>query len=255
MATNVTPIDLPFPDADPLELRLALGPARVHITAGATGWASGRYEDPTGLLPLQVTQDAGRARIAQTPSARSRPSATRAPSLELALGAGRPYQLVIDGGANETIGDFGGLPLTRLTIHYGAGRADLDFSAPNPGQMTALDLSSGGVAMDLRNLANANFAEMVASGGAGQYRLDFGGELKRDAAVRLNTGVASVELRLPAGTAAQVRTETVLGSMDVGDGFVTREGGYWNEAAAAGRTPLIRIVVNSVLGSVSLRTA
>ncbi|HXM57006.1 MAG TPA: hypothetical protein VOB72_16520, partial [Candidatus Dormibacteraeota bacterium] len=94
-----------------------------------------------------------------------------------------------------------------------------------------------------------------ASGGAGQYRLDFGGELKRDAAVRLNTGVASVELRLPAGTAAQVRTETVLGSMDVGDGFVTREGGYWNEAAAAGRTPLIRIVVNSVLGSVSLRTA
>src|SRR5207302_1156764 len=169
MATNVTPIDLPFPGADPLELRLALGPARVRIAPGTgTAWASGRYEDPTGLLPLQVTQDGGHARIAQAPTARSLPSTARPPSLELALGTGRPYRLVIDGGANETIADLGGLPLTGLAIHYGGGRADLDFSAPNPAEMTTLDLSSGAVAMDLRNLATANLAEMVATGGAGQ---------------------------------------------------------------------------------------
>ena len=257
MATNVTPIDVPFPAGDTLELRIALGPCRVRIGRGSSGaWASGRYEDPTGVLPLQVTaEEAGRARIAQTPSARSRPTSTRPPTLDLELGTARPYQLVIDGGANETIADLGGLPITGLVVHYGAGRADLNFSSPNPGELATMDISAGGVAMDLRNLANANAAALVVSGGAGQYRLDFGGTLRRDADVRLNTGVASVELRLPAATPARVRTESVLGAMDVGDGFVTRDGAYWNDAGAAGRTPLVSVTINSVLGAVSLRSA
>jgi hypothetical protein len=42
--------------------------------------------------------------------------------------------------------------------------------------------------------------------------------------------------------------------MDVGDGFVTREGAYWNQAGAAGGSPVIRLAVNSVLGSVSVRS-
>jgi hypothetical protein len=254
MAIDVTPIDLPFPDDDPLELRIALGPCRVRIRPGATAWASGRYEDPTGLLPLQVTRDGGRARIAQAPTARSVPSSARPPALELELGAARAYQLVIDGGANETVADFGGLPLTRLVVHYGAGRADFDFSAPNPGEMTALDVSAGGAALEMRGLCNANFADMVVSGGAGQYRLDFGGRPRRDGEVRLNAGVASVELRLPATNAARVRAESVLGALDVGDGFVTREGAYWNEAGAAGGSPVLRVSVNSVLGSIALRS-
>lgn len=254
MAIDVTPIDLPFPDGGPLELRVALGPCRVRIRPGGSAWAGGSYEDPTGLLPLQVTHDAGRARIAQAPTPRSVPSSTRPPVLDLELGTARPYQLVIDGGANETVADLGGIPLTRLVVHYGAGRAELDFSAPNPEEMTALDVSAGGAALDLRGLGNANFAEMSVSGGAGQYRLDFGGRLRRDAEVRLNAGMAAIELRLPATGAARVRTESLLGALDVGDGFVTREGAYWNEAAAASGSPVLRVTVNSVLGAVALRS-
>ena len=256
MATNVTPIDLPFPGDDALELRIALGPCRVRIGRGTSGsWATGRYEDPTGVLPIQVTEEAGRARISQAPSARSMPSSTRPPSLELELGTARPFHLVIDGGANETIADLGGVPLTGLAVHYGAGRADLDFSSPNTAELASMDISAGGVAMDLRNLANANAATIVVSGGAGQYRLDFGGELRRDAEVRMNTGVAALELRVPASTAARVRSESVLGALDVGDGFVTREGAFWNAAAAAGGSPVIRVAINSVLGAVAVRSA
>jgi hypothetical protein len=255
MAVSATPIDLAFPDGDSLELRIALGPCRVRIAAG-TGplWATGRYEDPTGVLPLQVTQDGSRARLSQAPSPRSRPTSARPPSLDLQLGTARPYQLVFDGGANDTVADLGGVPLTRLVVHHGAGRSDLDFSRPNPAEMSALEIAAGGVAMDLRNLANANFAEMAVSGGAAQYRLDFGGELRRDAEAKLNAGVASVEVRVPSTTPARIRSESVLGALDVGDGFLTREGAYWNEAAAAGRTPLLRITVNSVLGAVTVRS-
>lgn len=254
MAIHVTPIDLPFAGDDPLELRVALGPCRVRIRPGATAWATGRYEDPTGVLPLQVTRDAGHARIAQAPTARSVPTSAHPPSLELELGTARPYQLVVDGGANETVADLGGIPLTRLVVHYGAGRADFDFSAPNPGEMASLDVSAGGAALDMRGLGNANFAEMVVSGGAGQYRLDFGGPLRRDAEVRVNAGVASVELRVPATNAARVRTESILGALDVGDGFTTREGAYWNEAAGRGASPVLQVMVNSVLGAIAVRS-
>jgi hypothetical protein len=258
MAISATPIDLAFPDGpdgDALELRIALGPCRVRIAAGVGPlWATGRYEDPTGVLPLQVTQEGPRGRLSQTPSARSLPASARPPSLDLQLGTARPYQLVMDGGANDTVADLGGIPLTRLVFHHGAGRSDVDFSRSNPAEMAALEVAAGGVAMDLRNLANANFTEMTVSGGAAQYRLDFGGELRRDGDVKLNAGVASVEVRLPAATPSRLRSESLLGAVDVGDGFVTREGAYWNEAAAAGRSPVLRITVNSVLGSVTVRS-
>ena len=258
MASNVTPIDLAFPDdpgGDVLELRIALGASRVRIGPGAgVRWAEGSYEDPTGVLPLQATRDGGRARLSQAPSVRSMPSVTRPPSLDLRLGDARPFQLVLDGGASETVADLGGVPLARLTVRHGAGKTDVDFSRANPAEMTMLEIAAGGVAMDLRNLANANFAEMVVSGGAAQYRLEFGGQLRRDGDVRLNAGVASVDIRLPAATPARVRAESVLGSLDVGNGFVTREGAYWNEAAAAGRAPALSLTVNSVLGAVTLRS-
>jgi hypothetical protein len=258
MAISATPIDIAFPDGsggDPLELRIALGPCRVRIGAGTGAlWATGRYEDPTGVLPLSVTQEGSRARVSQSPTARSLPASARPPSLDLQLGTARPYQLVIDGGANETVADLGGISLTRLVVHHGAGRSDVDFSRPNPAEMTVLEVAAGGVAMDLRNLANANFAAMTVSGGAAQYRIDFGGELRRDGEVKLNAGVASIDVRLPAATPAVLRSESLLGALDVGDGFVTREGAYWNEAAAAGRTPVLRVTVNSVLGAVTVRS-
>lgn len=257
MATSTIPIDIAFPAgaADPLELRIALGPCRVRIGPGAgDAWVTGRYADPTGLLPLQVTQEGSQARISQTPAARALPTSVHAPTLDLELGTGWPYQLVIDGGANETVADLGGIPLTKFTVHHGAGKTDVDFSKPNPAEMTALDIAAGGVAMELRSLANANFASMLVSGGASQYKLDFGGALRRDGDVRVNAGVASVEVRLPATTPARVRSESVLGAMDVGDGFATREGSFWNEAAVAGGTPVLSLAINSVLGAVVLRS-
>lgn len=256
MASKPTEIAIPFPEADQLRLRILLGPCRVRIGPGAAGaWASGRYDDPTGLLPLHVTADGGQLTLSQSTSMGTPSRLTRAPLLDLEIGSGRPYELSIEGGANETVADLGGLPLTRLTLRHGAGKSGIDFSTPNPQEMGSFDVAAGGVAMDLRNLANANFAQMVISGGAAQYRLDFGGQLRRDAEVRLNTGVAAIQLTVPAKTAARIRSESVLGGLDVGDGFMTREGAFWNEAAVAGREPSLLITVTSVFGSVKVRSS
>lgn len=254
MPESVTDITIPFQEAPTLGLRIATGPCRIRVRpGGAEPWVGGRYEDPTGLLPLRTTQLSGQVTLSQTTSLASIGRLTKAPDLELELGTARAYEIGVDGGANETVLDLGGLPLLKLTLRQGAGKSEIDFSAPNPVEMTSLEVASGAVALQLRNLANANFAEMNLSGGAASYKLDFGGELRRDAQVKLTTGASTIELNVPAGTAARIHAESVLGGLDVGDGFVTREGSFLNQAAADGRTPVLAITVTAVFGALRLR--
>ncbi len=257
MATNPTAdILVPYPQADRPQLKLTIGPCRLRLGPGAQDqFVSGRYEDPTALLPVQVVQGPQQVSISQATQLRSVGRLTQPPSLDLRLGTKVPFELTVEGGANDTALDLGGLPVARLTIHQGAGRSTVDFGSPNPAEMAAFDVASGGVAMDLRGLANANFEQMTVSGGAASYRLEFGGQLRRDADVRLNTGVSAVELIVPATTPARISSSSIVGGLDVGDGFLTREGAFWNEAAARGDAPVLRITVTSMFGAVRLRTA
>jgi hypothetical protein len=212
-AETVTPIEVPYPAADEAQLRIALGPCRLNVRPGAQGaLARGTYDDPSGLLPLRVAQEGARVSLSQGPSAeRWRDMHAGVPRLELALGSEHPYSLAVEGGANDCTLDLGGLPLTALTFHQGAGRSDFDFSAPNPGGMGLLEISAGAVALEMRHLANSGFASMRVSGGAASYVLDFAGELKRDAEAQVSAGMSGVEVRVPATTAARVSSNSVLG--------------------------------------------
>jgi hypothetical protein len=127
-------------------------------------------------------------------------------------------------GASEFDLDLGGVPLRSMMVRQGAGRFAVNFSAPNPEPMGLLEVSSGAAAIELENLANANFSEMRLSGGAAGYELDFGGTFSRGAEVKVETGLSGVDISVPATTAAKVVAETTLGSVDVADGF-TKEGG------------------------------
>jgi hypothetical protein len=138
-------------------------------------------------------------------------------------------------------------------IRQGAGRFELDFSAPNPEPMQLLEVSSGAAGIELENLANANFSEMRLSGGAAGYELDFGGTLRRDAEAKIEAGLSGVEIEIPASTAAKIVAETTLGSVDVGDGFTKREGAFWTEAGATGDKPLLTIRAGVRLGALQLR--
>jgi hypothetical protein len=65
--------------------------------------------------------------------------------------------------------------------------------------------------------------------------------------------MSSVEITIPSSTAAKVKSETVLGSVDVGDGFMKKEGAFWNEAALASSGPVLNINATVALGAVRLR--
>ena len=109
--------------------------------------------------------------------------------------------------------------------------------------------------MQMRNLSNANFAEMTFDGGAASYRFDFGGTLRRDAKAKITTSLAPVSIHVPSTTAAKVFENTLAAALDLGDGLAKKGGAFLTEAAVTGKTPMLTIHANVSLGTLSLRSA
>jgi len=251
-----TPINVAYPVSDDLHLRLALGACRLETRPGeGEAWITGVCHDPTGTRAPRILEEGGTVRITEAePSWERIPAAFGGvPRYALARGKERPLVLPIETGASEFEMDLGGVPIRSLMVRQGAGRFELDFSAPNPHPMELLEVSSGAAGIELENLANANFSEMHLSGGAAGYELDFGGTLSRAAEAKIEAGLSGVEIEIPASTAAKIVAETTLGSVDVGDGFTKKEGAFWTEAGGAGAEPLLTIRAGVRLGSLQLR--
>ena len=251
--TNIT---LPFPEAADRSLRIAVGACKLKVAPGDNEpWVLGTYVDQSNSLPPLVQQEGGEARIMQNYQAFNPFGLfTSTPQIDLMLGKAQPYTLGIELGASDNVLDLGGVPLTRLSIKQGAGRVNVDFSMANPQPMSLLRLEAGATALEMRNLANANFTDMIVEGGAAGYKFDFGGTLRRDAHVRLTTGMSGVEISVPATTSAKVKAEIVMGGLNIGDGFTKKEGAFWTEAAIKGQTPILTIEANISLGGLTIKS-
>jgi hypothetical protein len=251
------PIDVTYPAAEDLSLRIALGACRFSARPGdGDAWIAGTCHDPTDRRSPRIIQEGGSVTITE-----EEPSFERIPAVfggvpryELEFGKQRPFALTIETGASEFDLDLGGVSVHGLTVRQGAGKFDLGFSEPNPHTMELLEVSSGAAGIELDHLANANFSEMRLSGGAAGYELDFGGVLSRDARASIETGLSRVEISVPASMAARIVAETTLGSVEVGDGFTKQEGAFLTEGAVAGNTPVLEIRAGVRLGALQLRT-
>jgi hypothetical protein len=252
-----TPIRVAYPSTGNPQLRIALGACRFKARPGeGDEWVAGTYNDPTDRRPLRIIEEEAVVTITEAePSFEQIPAVFGGvPSYEVEFGNKRPFALTIETGASDFDLDLGGIPLSRLMVRQGAGKLELGFPSPNPEPMELLEISSGAAAIELENLANANLSEMRLSGGAANYELDFGGVLSREAEVSIETGISGVVVSVPASTAARVTAETTLGSVDVGDGFMKREGAFSTEAALRGDGPVLSIRAGVRLGSLQLRT-
>ena len=123
---------------------------------------------------------------------------------ELSLAMNTPLNLKINAGAYSGRYELGGLSIENLSITDGASDVNLSFNEPNPTEMKTLRYNTGASNVTLENLGNANFATMTFQGGAGNYKLDFNGEMRQDAVVSIESGVSTVVLVVPEGMPAQV---------------------------------------------------
>lgn len=168
---------------------------------------------------------------------------------DLKLGS-TTMNLVINAGAYNGNIDLGGLSLQSLEVTDGAANVDLNFSSPNKTDMASLRYDTGASNVKLTGLGNANFSRMTFKSGAGNYRLDFTGTLKRDATVDIQSGVSQLIIVVPDGVSAQV-------AMKGGLTNVTSQGGWQksgNDYLLSGSGPTLTISVNTGAGNVELRT-
>lgn len=168
---------------------------------------------------------------------------------DLELG-GQPIDLQVTAGAYQADLELGGISLTGLQISDGAASVRLAFSAPNLASMDTLRYITGASDVRMQGLANANFSRMSFQGGAGSFDLEFGGDLRQDAEIRIEAGLSSVRIVVPAGVPARAEVQGELSE-------VVADGG-WSGAGSSyvhpGEGPALTFIINSSLGSIRLET-
>lgn len=165
---------------------------------------------------------------------------------ELKLGAS-PMSLVINAGAYQGDYELGGLSIERLQIEDGASQVKVSFSTPNLVAMSSLKYTTGASDVSIKGLANANTTDMTFRSGAGNYTLDFSGELQQDMNVDIESGVSSVTVIIPEGTNAQVNTDT--GLMTISTNRSWQQNGNTYQLTGSGNT----ITINVKMGAGNLK--
>ncbi len=158
-----------------------------------------------------------------------------------------PMNLVIKAGAYEGEYELGGLSIHDLEVTDGASKVNLSFSKPNNVQMTSLQYTTGASQVSLKGLANANASDLTFRSGAGDYTLDFSGDLRSNMTVTVESGVSQVTLIIPQGMNAQVITQTGLMAVST-SGSWTQQGSTYSHSGS-GNT----ITVNVKMGAGNLR--
>ena len=166
---------------------------------------------------------------------------------DLQLGS-MPIDLTINAGAYNGTYELGGLSLTNLTVKDGAANVDLSFSEPNQTEMSVLRYETGASDVTLTGLANANFSTLMFNGGAGNYTLDFSGELTREGVVKIEAGAGDVQLIIPKDVNANVTVESALASVNHSSGW-TQNG---SEYTQSGKGPELTIIVKMAAGNLTI---
>lgn len=177
---------------------------------------------------------------------------TSSGSLALGLTRSVPTDLSLRIGAAETDLQLGGIPLTSMTLETGASETELAFDRPNPAPMEHLDVRAGAASLRARGLGNARFRELDIEAGAGDIRLDFRGDWRRDARASVDVGFGSLELTVPGELGVRIRRNSFLSSFDAPPEFRRTDSGYRSENWSSAEHRLT-LDVSAAFGSVEIR--
>jgi hypothetical protein len=245
-------VNILVPDSSDLDVSLSLGAGELKLSPGAenaliAGEISYNVEDfkPT------ISEDGGTIIIEQ-----GELNIDGFPQFDedvennwdLRLG-NSAMTLRINAGAYVGNYDLGGLSLENLYVSDGAADVNLDFSSPNLVEMGIFDYSTGASNVTLTNLANANFSALVFKSGAGNYTLDFSGELQRDANVKVDSGLSTVRIIVPEDMNVKLVFDGGLTNVSTNGNWVSAGNETYTQS---GNGPTLTITVNMGAGNLEL---
>lgn len=238
-----------YPDADEVNLALRFGAGEMTLNPGADvlvdGTATYNYDE----LKPEVNTDGGDVEVrVGDGNLNIFPNLNNLKNVwDLKLGD-QPMNLSIESGAYDGTFELGGLSLKRLDIKDGAANVELAFSEPNPVEMSTFTYSTGASDVKITGLANANFSFFDFSSGAGDYTLDFSGDLQRDASVKIETGLSNFIIIVPEGVDAVVTVQGGLSNVNAGPGWERSGSDYVQK----GEGPTITFVIEMGAGNLTL---
>jgi hypothetical protein len=242
-------ITVPVPDSEDVSLRLSFGAGDLSLAPGAKqlveGTATYNYSEFKPVVDVEegnVRVRVGDNEFDAFPSFKNLKN-----EWNLKLGD-TPMDLTIEAGAYHGTYELGGLSLNNLTIKDGAANVNLAFSEPNQVEMSSFRYETGASDVKMSGLANANFSILDFSSGAGDYTLDFSGELQRDASVKISSGFSNVIISIPEEVNAVVTVDSGASNVNTGSGW-SKSGNVYKQK---GEGPTLTFVIEIGAGNITL---
>jgi hypothetical protein len=240
-------ITVQTPDTDDVSLRLSFGAGEMTLAPGAKKLVEGTATYNYAAFKPEVNIDGGNAEIKMS-EIKSLPSFENLKNQwDLKLGD-TPMDLTIESGAYDGTFEFGGLALNNLRIKDGAAHVKLTFSEPNLVEMSTFKYETGASDVKMSGLANANFSMLDFSSGAGDYTLDFSGELQRDASIKISSGLSNIIVVVPEGVNAIVTMDSGASNVNAGSSW-SESGDVYTQK---GDGPTLTFVIDIGAGNVTL---
>jgi hypothetical protein len=237
-------ITIADPNSDETRLTISFGAGKLTLSPGTENLVEGTAIYNVEDLKPTIEKSGSNIEISQGDFRRLPPLNDMKNEWDLKLGD-TPLDLTVQAGAYDGTLELGGLALKSLTVRDGASNVELSFDEPNQTEMSILRYETGASDVKLTGLANANFSTLTFSGGAGNYTLDFNGELQRDAVVTVSSGLGNMTLAIPEDVDAVVTVEGTAVNITHGSSWVQSG----KEYTQSGSGPTLTILVKMAAGN------
>jgi len=235
------------PKSEEAAVNLSFGAGTLTLSTGAKNLVEGTVLYNIKDLEPEVNVDSNGVEIKQGEFRDIPPWNDMKNEWDLQLGKAL-MDLEISAGAYDGDLELGGLSLKSLSINDGASDVKVSFSEPNRVEMSEFRYTTGASSVRMEGLANANFNTFIFNSGAGEYTLDFSGELQHDAIVSIDCGFSDLTLIIPNDVNAIVTIDSTLASISFDSGWSQKNHVYTQK----GEGPRLTIVVNMGAGDINV---
>jgi hypothetical protein len=149
--------------------------------------------------------------------------------LRVAFNNSIPLRLNVNAGVGDSHLSLSSLKLSRISFESGVGEAKISAYELNPVQCEYVRLKNGIGRLEATGLGYLNFKEFEFEGGVGGASLDFSGEWKQNADIRIRVGVGEVTVRVPRELGVKVDSpKNFLSGVHL-EGFSKQDSYYYSE--------------------------